>query len=55
MSIGHGGVDRSLKELVEEGLARKIEGNKWTLTPAGLEAGRQLEKKREEKDDGAAD
>lgn len=55
MSIGHGGVDRSLKVLLEEGLARKIDRDKWTLTPSGLEAGRQLEKKGEDKDDGAAD
>jgi manganese/zinc/iron transport system permease protein len=55
MSIGHGGVDRSLKELLNEGLARKIDGDKWTLTPAGFEAGRHLEKKRMERDDGSAD
>jgi manganese/zinc/iron transport system permease protein len=48
MSIGHGGVDRSLRELMGEGLAREVEGNKWTLTPEGFEAGRRLENVRKE-------
>lgn len=35
MSVGHGGVDRTLTELEHRGLAKRIEG--WALTPRGLE------------------
>lgn len=42
MSIGHGGVDRSLKELKSMGwVDRKSDGN-WILTPRGWEQARQM-------------
>ncbi len=41
MSIGHGGVDRSLDELVRMGWAARVSGEGWALTDAGFtEAGR---------------
>ncbi|NIO16432.1 MAG: iron chelate uptake ABC transporter family permease subunit [Deltaproteobacteria bacterium] len=48
MSIGHGGVDRSLKELVKEGLVSETGEGKWALTPEGFEAGRRLESSGDE-------
>ncbi|MEW6721506.1 MAG: metal ABC transporter permease [Thermodesulfobacteriota bacterium] len=42
MSMGHGGVDRSLKLLRQRGLVRKTETVTWSLTPAGLEEARRL-------------
>lgn len=42
MSIGHGGVDRTLKELKSMGwVDRKSDGN-WILTPRGWEQARQM-------------
>ncbi len=46
MSIGHGGVDASLKELEKRGVARQVEDGKWALTIAGLKAASIAEKKR---------
>lgn len=48
MSIGHGGVDRSLKELVKEGLVSEVDEGKWALTPKGFEAGKRLESSGDE-------
>jgi manganese/zinc/iron transport system permease protein len=42
MSLGHGGVDRSLEELRKKGLVRKRVEETWSLTPAGLEEARRL-------------
>lgn len=50
MSIGHGGVDRSLRELMREGLVKKLRGDKWALTPEGIEAGERLEKHGEDRE-----
>lgn len=36
MSMGHGGADRSLAVLEEQGLVRRTEDGGWTLTPEGL-------------------
>jgi len=44
MSVGHGGVDRSLEELAARGWARRIGADKWALTPDGLtEAQRRIQ------------
>ncbi|HSL91941.1 MAG TPA: metal ABC transporter permease, partial [Candidatus Limnocylindrales bacterium] len=42
MSLGHGGVDRSLEVLRERGLAREVGANRWAITPRGLEEARRL-------------
>jgi manganese/zinc/iron transport system permease protein len=42
MSLGHGGVDRSLEALRERGLARRVDSNLWAITPQGLEKARRL-------------
>jgi manganese/zinc/iron transport system permease protein len=42
MSIGHGGVDRSLDVLRERGLVRNTADGAWSLTPRGLEEARRL-------------
>ena len=42
MSIGHGGVDRSLEVLRERGLVHKTAGGTWSLTPRGLEEAKRL-------------
>jgi manganese/zinc/iron transport system permease protein len=42
MSLGHGGTDRSLKELESKGFARMVTGKKWILTEQGLEEARRL-------------
>jgi manganese/zinc/iron transport system permease protein len=42
MSIGHGGVDRSLDVLRERGLVRKTAEGTWSLTPRGLEEAKRL-------------
>ncbi|MBI2862311.1 MAG: metal ABC transporter permease [Chloroflexi bacterium] len=48
MSIGRGGVDRSLKELVARGWAHRIDADSWALTPAGLaEAERLIQAQKE--------
>jgi DNA-binding IclR family transcriptional regulator len=47
MSIGHGGVDRSLEALRERGFVRRTADATWSLTPRGLEEARLLEEKRE--------
>jgi manganese/zinc/iron transport system permease protein len=49
MSIGHGGVDRSLELLREKGYARKSDDGMWSLTPDGLAEARRLSGKREER------
>ena len=48
MSLGHGGTDRSLKELESKGFAQTIAGRKWILTEEGLEEARRLVQKEEE-------
>ena len=48
MSIGHGGVDRSLEVLRERGLVRVTAGGTWSLTPSGLSEAGRLSGKREE-------
>jgi len=35
MSLGHGGVERSIKKLQEEGFIRRVEDKKWVITPEG--------------------
>ncbi|MBE0569426.1 MAG: metal ABC transporter permease [Deltaproteobacteria bacterium] len=47
MSIGHGGVDRSLELLRERGFVRKTDAGTWSLTPGGLEEARRLSGKKE--------
>jgi manganese/zinc/iron transport system permease protein len=47
MSLGHGGVDRSLELLRKRGLVRKTEEGKWSLTPEGLSHARGLSGKGE--------
>jgi manganese/zinc/iron transport system permease protein len=42
MSLGHGGVDRSLEVLRERGLAREVGANRWAITPRGLDEARHL-------------
>jgi len=42
MSIGHGGVDRSLDVLREKGLVRKTAVGTWSLTPRGMEEASRL-------------
>lgn len=42
MSIGHGGVDRSLEVLRERGLVRKTADGTWSLTPRGLDEAKRL-------------
>ncbi|MGE5790798.1 MAG: metal ABC transporter permease, partial [Syntrophaceae bacterium] len=42
MSIGHGGVDRSLEVLRERGLVRKTGDGTWSLTPRGLDEAKRL-------------
>jgi manganese/zinc/iron transport system permease protein len=48
MSIGHGGVDRSLEALRERGLVRVTGADTWSLTPLGLSEAGRLSGKREE-------
>ena len=48
MSIGHGGVDRSLAVLRERGLVRVAADGTWSLTPLGLSEAGKLSGKREE-------
>jgi manganese/zinc/iron transport system permease protein len=48
MSLGHGGTDRSLRELESRGLARKGEGNRWILTESGFEEARRLMEREED-------
>ena len=48
MSIGHGGVDRSLEVLRERGLVRVAADGTWSLTPLGLSEAGKLAGKREE-------
>jgi manganese/zinc/iron transport system permease protein len=48
MSIGHGGVDRSLEVLRERGLVRVTAEGTWSLTPRGLSEAGRLSGKREE-------
>jgi manganese/zinc/iron transport system permease protein len=48
MSIGHGGVDRSLEVLRERGLVRLTDAGTWSLTPRGLSEAGRLSGKREE-------
>jgi len=43
MSIGHGGVDGSLKELEKLDLAQQIESGKWALTAKGFEKAELLQ------------
>ncbi len=42
MSLGHGGTDRSLKELEERGLAQRVGPATWALTHRGLEEAERL-------------
>ena len=42
MSIGHGGVDRSLEVLRERGFVRKTADGTWSLTPRGMEEASRL-------------
>lgn len=42
MSIGHGGVDRSLSELKEKKWVEKKPNENWVLTPLGLEEAKKL-------------
>jgi manganese/zinc/iron transport system permease protein len=42
MSLGHGGVDRSLEALRERGLAREVGPNRWAITSRGLEEARRF-------------
>lgn len=46
MSMGHGGVDRSLEVLRERGLVRRSAEGKWHLTPRGLETARRVSETR---------
>jgi len=48
MSIGHGGVDRSLEVLRERGFVRVTADGTWSLTPSGLSEAGRLTGKREE-------
>ena len=48
MSIGHGGVERSLEVLRERGLVRVTGADTWSLTPRGLSEAGRLSGKREE-------
>jgi manganese/zinc/iron transport system permease protein len=48
MSIGHGGVDRSLEVLRERGLVRVTANGTWSLTSSGLSEAGRLSGKREE-------
>lgn len=48
MAAGHGGVDRTLRELEDRGLARRTEGGGWALTPDGMEEARRIAGGREE-------
>ena len=48
MSIGHGGVDRSLEVLRERGLVRVTVEGTWSLTPRGLSEAGKLSGKQEE-------
>ncbi|MDJ0757120.1 MAG: metal ABC transporter permease [Ardenticatenaceae bacterium] len=42
MDHGRGGVEASLKALEEQGWVKRIEGDQWSLTPAGIEEARQF-------------
>ena len=48
MSIGHGGVERSLEVLRERGLVRVTDAGTWSLTPRGFSEAGRLSGKREE-------
>ena len=48
MSIGHGGVDRSLEVLRERGFVRKTADGTWSLTPRGLDEAKRLSGNRGE-------
>lgn len=48
MSIGHGGVDRSLEVLRERGFVSETVAGTWSLTPRGLSEAGRIEGKREE-------
>ncbi len=48
MSIGHGGVERSLEVLRERGLVRVTGADTWSLTPRGLSEAGRLSGTREE-------
>lgn len=37
MSLGHGGVERSIKKLNKDGFIKQIEKKKWVITPKGYE------------------
>ena len=43
MSLGHGGVEGSLRELEDRGWARRLEGGRWALTPRGMEEAERQE------------
>ena len=43
MSIGHGGVDRTLKELRKDGLVEQKPNGNWTLTEKGLHMAEEIE------------
>jgi len=49
MAMGHGGVDRTLKELEEKGLARRTGQGAWLLTEKGLAEAGRLSRERESK------
>lgn len=49
MSLGHGGVDRSLKEMKKRGLAEQVEKGDWCLTERGLGEAKRLIAERGEK------
>ncbi len=55
MSIGHGGVDRSLDELVRMGWAARVSGEGWALTDAGFTEAGRLFKGEGQNDDRTAD
>lgn len=42
MSLGHGGTDRSLKELKARGLARRVGATGWALTDKGLKEAKRM-------------
>ena len=42
MSIGHGGVDRSLKELQAQGLVKQLQNGNWILTQSGAQKAKQI-------------
>ncbi len=56
MSVGHGGVDRTLDVLEEHGLAKKVVQVGWALTPAGYrEAERMLKEWKKEETGGGTE